>query len=96
MFRMTACTIWPFFSSSEGCLMRLVQREIGDVDQPVDAFFDLDEGAEIGEFANAAFDDAADGVALVDRGPGIGLELLDAERDAAVLDGFTSSTTHST
>ena len=53
--------------------------------QPVDAFFDFDEGAEIGHIPNPAFDDASHAVAFIDRGPGIGLELLETERNPAVL-----------
>ncbi len=34
--------------------------QVGDVDEAVDAVFDLDEGAEVGEVADAAFDDGAD------------------------------------
>src|SRR5581483_6993332 len=53
--------------------------------QAVDAFFHFDERAEIGQLAYAPFNDGADGVTLRHGGPGIGLQLLDTERDAAVL-----------
>ena len=53
--------------------------------QAVDAFFDFDEGAEIGHVADAALHHRAHAVAAVDGGPGVRLELLQAERNAAVL-----------
>ena len=65
--------------------MRLVQLRLRDVDQAVDAVFDLDEGAEVGEVADAALDDGADRVLVLELLPGIVLELLHAERDAAVV-----------
>ena len=68
-----------------GMLDALGPGEIADVHQAVDALFDLDEGAEIGHVADAAFHHAAHAVAAVDGGPGVGLELLQAERNAAVL-----------
>ncbi len=71
-----------FFEDLGGMLDAFDPRHVGDVDQAVDAFFDFDEGAEIGEFAQAAFDDRADAVAVLDGGPGIGFQLFDAERYA--------------
>ena len=68
-----------------GVLDALGPAEVGDVDQTVDAVFDLDEGAEVGEVADAAFDDGTDGVLVLELLPGIVLELLHAERDAAVV-----------
>ena len=64
--------------------MRLVQVTSEICTKSVDALLDLDERAEIGQFADPAFDHGADGVAIRDRGPRIGFELLHAERDAAV------------
>src|ERR1017187_9604481 len=55
--------------------------------QAVDAFFDFNESAEVGELADTAFDDGADSITIRYGGPGIGFELFDAERDAA-LAGF--------
>src|ERR1700736_4676872 len=54
------------------------------VDESVDTVFDLDESTEVGEVADAALDDGADGVLVLKLLPRILLELLHAERDAAV------------
>src|SRR5215472_2460868 len=59
-------------------------RQIGNVNQPVNALFDFDESAEIGELSYAAFDNGADGVTVSNGGPWIGLELLNAQRNAPV------------
>src|SRR5690606_26197866 len=48
----------------------------GDVDQALDSFFELDEGAVIGEAHDLALDASADREALMDREPRIRLELL--------------------
>src|SRR5271165_1739647 len=58
--------------------------QIGNVHQTVDALFDFNEGAEIGELAHASFHYRADVVTRGHSGPGIGFELLDTERDAPV------------
>src|ERR1051326_824255 len=58
--------------------------KIGNMYQPIDPFFNLDERTEIRQLANAAFNHGADTVAFRDRSPGIGLQLLDAQRNAAV------------
>jgi hypothetical protein len=57
-------------------------RHVRDVEQPVDARLQLDEGAEVRQVAHAPGDPVADRVPLVDRGPRIRLDLLHAERDA--------------
>ena len=54
------------------------------MDQAVDAVFDFDEGAEVGQVAHAAFDRHADGELLVQRIPRIGRQLPHAERNAAL------------
>src|SRR5690606_6234121 len=59
--------------------------EVRLVDHAVDALFDADEHAVIGERADLALDDVARVVLLGEDGPGIGLELLEAEGDALVL-----------
>jgi len=56
-----ARTFSPFFSTSDGCLMRLVQLRLGNMHQAVDPVFDLDECAEVGEVAHPAFDIAPTG-----------------------------------
>src|SRR2546422_5175988 len=56
-------------------------RHVGDVQEPVDPGLELDERAEIGEVPDAPQHARAGLVALLDRRPGIGLDLLHAERD---------------
>src|ERR1017187_5172182 len=60
-------------------------RKIAHMHQAIDAFLDFDESAEIGHVAHAALHHAAHAIAAVDGGPGIGFELFETERDAAVL-----------
>src|ERR1043165_3028994 len=61
-----------------------VPRHVGDVDQAVDPLLHFDEGAEVGEVADAARDHGADRIALRDRVPRVLLERLQRQRDAAV------------
>src|SRR5262245_29757753 len=63
-------------------LLRPVQ--IGHVHQAVDALFDADEHAEVGDVLDLSLDAAADRVIEPHQLPRIGLRLLEAERDAAV------------
>src|SRR6059036_1745440 len=56
-----------------------------DVEQPVHARLQLNERAEVGEADDLPCDPRAHGIALRDRGPRIGLDLLEPERDALVL-----------
>ncbi len=55
---------------------------LGDVDQPLDAGFQLHEGAVVGDVGDAAGELGAHRVLGLDAVPGVGLELLHAERDA--------------
>ncbi len=55
--------------------------EIADVQEAVDAFFDFDESAVVGEVADLAGDDSAGGILLGEQGPGVGFGLLHAEAD---------------
>ena len=57
--------------------------QVADVDEAVDSVFDFDEGAELGEIADAAFDGRAHGILVVQRIPRVGGQLPHAERDAA-------------
>jgi len=72
----------------------LAPAEVADVDEAIDAFFKLDEDAEVGEVADGGGVFASDGVALGDAEPGVGHELADAEAHLAVFavevedDGF--------
>src|SRR3954471_18673921 len=65
-------------------LHALGPAHVADVDQSVDAVFDLDERAELGEVADFAFDSRADGILIMELLPWVGGELLHAERDAAL------------
>ncbi len=56
------------------------------MDQAVDAVLDADEDTELGDVAHAAPDGGADGVAVVQQRPGVGLDLLHAKADPLVLD----------
>src|SRR5688572_24277886 len=60
----------------------LAPRHLGDVDEPLDARFELDEGAVVGEADHLTAHARADRVAVLHRGPRILHELLVAERDA--------------
>ena len=61
----------------------LAPRHVGDVDEAVDLLFDLDERAELGEVANLALNLRADRILLGQLVPGVVLDLLQAERNAA-------------
>src|SRR6185437_15215524 len=68
-----------------GMLDALGPGEVADVDEAVDAVLDFDEGAEVGKVADAALDDSTGGVLVLEVLPGVLLELLHAQRDAAVV-----------
>jgi hypothetical protein len=58
---------------------------VGDVQEPVDALLDLDEGAVVRQVPDLALDDRAGGVLLLDEQPRVHLGLLHAEADLALL-----------
>src|SRR5581483_5106558 len=62
-------------------VLDVVRRELGDVDEPLDAGEDLDEGAERDDLRDAPLDDVALGVAVEHLLPRVALRLLEAERD---------------
>ena len=64
-------------------LLRVV--ELGDVDQPFDAFVELDERAEVRHPHDLALDRVADLVTREEVVPDVGGELLQAERQPLVL-----------
>ncbi len=64
-----------------GVLDALRPRHLGDVDQPLDARLELDEGAVLGERDDAPADAPADGVAHRGVDPRIRLDLLEPQRD---------------
>ncbi len=60
-------------------------RHLGDVDEPLDALLQLDEGAVVGEAHDLAVHAHADRESLGDARPRIGHDLLHAERHALAL-----------
>src|SRR5476651_1798357 len=58
-------------------------RHVGDVNEAVDLLFHFDERAELRQVADLAADLRADRVLLGQVVPRVGLDLLEAERDAA-------------
>ena len=58
---------------------------VGDVQETVDPFFDLDERAVVGEVADGALDRGTGRVLLGDQVPGVGLGLLHPQADLALL-----------
>src|SRR2546423_1656283 len=59
-----------------------VPRDVGDVDEAINALFDLDERAEVRQVTHTPVDARADLVTLFERLPRIRLRLLHAETDA--------------
>src|ERR1700691_6247087 len=76
--------LFALLDDFRGVLDALGPAQVGDVDKAVDSVFNLDEGAEVSEVANAALDDGTDGVFVGEAFPRVLEELLHAERDAAV------------
>src|ERR1700680_570571 len=74
-----------FFKDFGGIFDARGPADIAHVDQAVEAFLDFHEGPEFREIAHAAGNLRADRVFLRQLGPGVGLGLLDAERDAALI-----------
>src|SRR5437870_9316866 len=60
-------------------------RHLRDVQQPVHPGLQLDERAEVGEADDLARHPRAHRIALLDRGPRVGLDLLEPEGDPLVL-----------
>ena len=58
--------------------------QVRDMYQPVDAVFDLDEGAKVSQVADAPFDHRSGRIALGQVLPGILQQLFHAQRNAAV------------
>ena len=75
----------PTWSELAGVLDFLGPRKVGDVDEAVNALFNLDKHAEVGEVAHLGRVAAADGILLFDVLPRIVLELLDAKAHLAFL-----------
>ena len=76
-------------------LARHAPGDVRHVDHAVDVAFEADEQAEFGRILDLAFDRRADRMLVGERLPRIGLRLLEAERDPALLSS-TSSTLTST
>src|SRR5262245_12623795 len=60
-------------------------RDVGDMNEAVNAVLNLDERAKIGQVADAAFDSGPDAITILQRLPRVWLDLLNAEADAAVV-----------
>ena len=77
------------FSTDRGELVRVFDflgpAQIADVDQAVNAFFDLNEYAEVGEVTNFSPVACANCVLLSNVLPWIGFELFDTERHLALV-----------
>ena len=63
-------------------MLDLLPADVGDVDEPLDALLDLDEGAEIGQAGDRALDPGADAVLLPEGLERVRGGLLEAEGDA--------------
>ena len=83
MARMMASTVSPVGEDVAGLVNLFDPRHFTDVDEAFDAGLALDDGAEVHEAGDGAGDALADDVAFGGGVPGLGLELLEAERDAA-------------
>src|SRR3989475_8542077 len=66
-------------------VLDVMLRELGDVHQPFDSRQDLDEGAEGDDLRHLPLDLVALAVGVQHLLPGVGLRLLEAERDALSL-----------
>ena len=65
-------------------LVNALLADLRDVDQPVNLMLQADERAEAGQLGDLAGDQVADLVDLINGLPGVGRELLHADRDALV------------
>src|SRR5262249_46982090 len=74
-----------FFHNLARVADALGPAHLTDRDQTIHALFQLDEGAEIGQAGDAALQLLLRRIALRDRLPRIGLDLLEAKRDLAGL-----------
>src|SRR6185369_17722785 len=68
-----------------GVLDALCPAQVRNVNEAVDAVFDLDEGAKVSQVAHAALDDSTGRVLVLELLPWILLKLLHAQRDATVV-----------
>ena len=73
-----------FFQNFRRMFHTLGPAQIADVNQAVDAVFDLDEGSEVSEVANASFDGHADRELLMQRIPRVCCQLAHSQRNAAL------------
>ena len=61
----------PGFHNFAGMLDPLFIREVGNMDETFNPFFDLDEGAELRKFCNFAFDYFSAGITVLNGVPRI-------------------------
>src|SRR6476660_3833925 len=66
-------------------LYALGPAQIADVNQAVDAFFDLDESTEVGQVTDTAFDGRAHRILVMQGVPGIGSQLAHTKRNTPFL-----------
>ncbi len=69
----------PLLEHLRGMVDLLGPRHVGDMQQAVNAFLELHEGAVVREVAHNALDRRTDGVALPNLFPRVGLGLLEAQ-----------------
>ena len=68
-----------------GRMFDAARRNIGNMNQPVDSFFDFDERAEVRQISHTAGNDGTDDIAFRQCRPRIRFRLLETQRNAAVL-----------
>ena len=71
----------PFLEQFLGVSDFLDPGQLGDMSQALDARLDLDEGPEIGQFGDPAFDHVSGHVFLLEMGPGVLGVVLQAKVD---------------
>ena len=59
--------------------------QVAHVHQPINAIFDFDEGAELGQITHSSFNGGAHGKFVMQRIPGIGCKLSHAQRNTSLL-----------
>ena len=80
-FQHDAANLLTFLQAFAGVIVFLGPAQVGDVNQAVDARFDFDKRAVIGQAGDLGGDHGADRVFLSGDGPRVGFKLLDAQRD---------------
>src|SRR5271157_2301140 len=76
--------LFALLHNFRGVLDALGPAQVGDVNQAVDAVFNFNKGAEVGQVAHPALDDCAGWILLRQVLPGVFHQLLHAQRDASI------------